>query len=149
MFAVEELGQEIAKSRFRAPDGRPRPAVPAREASEDALASSHGWVGAHDLDLSSDTRAQRGLGCAMGYQPGGRKVELGGRVTKVASMLVTAATESPSGLAWWIVERHLCSGAPIPGARILAASCPRRAGSIWSPSPPNSAAARAPRTSCG
>jgi TonB family protein len=66
------------------------------------------------------------------------KGELAERVAKVAAMLVAPATESPSVLAWWIVERHLRSGPPIPGACILAANLlreanqPREAGRILS-----------------
>ncbi|HEX7499800.1 MAG TPA: AgmX/PglI C-terminal domain-containing protein, partial [Polyangia bacterium] len=55
------------------------------------------------------------------------KGELAERVAKVAAMLVAPATESPSVLAWWIVERHLRSGPPIPGACILAANLLREA----------------------
>ena len=66
------------------------------------------------------------------------KGELAERVAKVAAMLVAPTTESPSVLAWWIVERHLRSGPPIPGACILAANLlreanqPRDAGRILS-----------------
>ena len=55
------------------------------------------------------------------------KGELADRVAKVAAMLVAPTTESPSVLAWWIVERHLRSGPPIPGACILAANLLRAA----------------------
>ena len=44
-----------------------------------------------------------------------------------ADRIVAPATESPSVLAWWIVERHLRSGPPIPGACILAANLLREA----------------------
>jgi TonB family protein len=66
------------------------------------------------------------------------KGELSERVVKVAAMLVAPTTESPSVLAWWIVERHLRTGPPIPGACILAANLlreanqPREAGRILS-----------------
>ena len=55
------------------------------------------------------------------------KGELAERVAKIAAMLVAPTTESPSVLAWWIVERHLRSGPPIPGACILAANLLREA----------------------
>jgi hypothetical protein len=66
------------------------------------------------------------------------KGELAERVVKVAAMLAAPNTESPSVLAWWIVERHLRTGPPIPGACILAANLlreanqPRDAGRILS-----------------
>ena len=41
--------------RFRAPDGREVPAVPAREASEDALTLLHEWSEEQGLDLGADT----------------------------------------------------------------------------------------------
>jgi hypothetical protein len=44
-----------------------------------------------------------------------------------ADRIVVPTTESPSVLAWWIVERHLRSGSPIPGACILAANLLRAA----------------------
>jgi hypothetical protein len=40
--------------RFRAPDGREVPAVPAREASKDALAFLHEWAEDRGLDLGPD-----------------------------------------------------------------------------------------------
>jgi TonB family protein len=54
--------------------------------------------------------------------------DLKDRVAKVAGILVAPATDSPAVLAWWIVERHLRSGAPTPGACILAANLLREAG---------------------
>jgi TonB family protein len=66
------------------------------------------------------------------------KGELAERIAKVAAMLVAPATENPLVLAWWMVERHLRSGPPIPGACILAANLlreanqPREAGRILS-----------------
>lgn len=55
------------------------------------------------------------------------KGEMKARVAKVAGILAAPATESPSVLAWWIVERHLRSGAPVPGACLLAANLLREA----------------------
>jgi len=55
------------------------------------------------------------------------KGELKARIAKVAGLLAAPATESPSVLAWWIVERHLRSGAPVLGACILAANLLREA----------------------
>jgi hypothetical protein len=60
------------------------------------------------------------------------------RIAKVAEILAAPVTESPSVLAWWIVERHLRSGAPVPGACLLAANLlseanqPHEAGRILS-----------------
>ena len=41
--------------RFRAPDGRELPAVPAQEASEGALAFLHEWAEERGIDLGADT----------------------------------------------------------------------------------------------
>lgn len=57
----------------------------------------------------------------------GDKGELKARIAKVAGILAVPATESPSVLAWWIVERYLRSGGPVPGACILAANLLREA----------------------
>jgi hypothetical protein len=57
----------------------------------------------------------------------GDKGELKARIAKVAGILAAPATESPSVLAWWIVERYLRSGAPVLGACILAANLLREA----------------------
>jgi hypothetical protein len=57
----------------------------------------------------------------------GDKGEMKSRIAKVAGLLAAPATESPSVLAWWIVERHLRSGAPVLGACILAANLLREA----------------------
>jgi hypothetical protein len=50
------------------------------------------------------------------------------RVAKIATMLGAPTTESAAVLAWWLVEHHLRSGAPILGACILAANLLREAG---------------------
>jgi hypothetical protein len=56
------------------------------------------------------------------------KGELKERVAKVASVLGVPTIDRPAVLAWWIVERHLRTGSPIPGACILAANLLREAG---------------------
>jgi hypothetical protein len=63
----------------------------------------------------------------MALRGKGDKGELKARIAKVAGILAAPATLSPSVLAWWIVERHLRSGAPVPGACILAGSLLREA----------------------
>jgi hypothetical protein len=57
---VHEGGWSVERTaegelRFRAPDGREVTAVPAREASEDALAFLHEWAEDRSLDLGADT----------------------------------------------------------------------------------------------
>jgi hypothetical protein len=57
---VHEGGWSVVRTpegelRFRAPDGRELPAVPAHEASEDALAFLHEWAEERGLDLGADT----------------------------------------------------------------------------------------------
>ena len=57
---VHEGGWSVERTpggelRFRAPDGREVPAVPAREASENALVYLHEWAEDRGLDLGADT----------------------------------------------------------------------------------------------
>jgi hypothetical protein len=57
---VHEGGWSVERTaegelRFKAPDGREVTAVPAREASEDALAFLHEWAEERGLDLGADT----------------------------------------------------------------------------------------------
>ena len=57
---VHEGGWSVARTAdgelcFRAPDGKELPAVPAREASEDALTFLHEWADERGLDLGADT----------------------------------------------------------------------------------------------
>ena len=52
---------------FRAPDGKEIPAVPAREASEDALAFLHEWAEDRGLDLGADTNMPLWDGTRLDY----------------------------------------------------------------------------------
>jgi hypothetical protein len=57
---VHEGGWSLARTAegelcFRAPDGKQLPAVPAREAAEDALTFLHEWADERGLDLGADT----------------------------------------------------------------------------------------------
>jgi hypothetical protein len=57
---VHEGGWSLARTAegelcFRAPDGKQSPAVPARQASEDALTFLHEWADERGLDLGADT----------------------------------------------------------------------------------------------
>jgi hypothetical protein len=57
---IHEGGWSLARTAvgelcFRAPDGKQLPAVPAREAAEDALTFLHEWAGERGLDLGADT----------------------------------------------------------------------------------------------
>jgi len=57
---VHEGGWSVERTpdgelRFRAPDGQEVPAVPAREASENALVYLHEWAEDRGLDLGADT----------------------------------------------------------------------------------------------
>jgi hypothetical protein len=57
---LHEGGWSVARTaegdlRFRAPDGNELPAVPTREAAEDALSFLHAWADDQGLDLGADT----------------------------------------------------------------------------------------------
>jgi hypothetical protein len=57
---IHEGGWSLARTAegelcFRAPDGKQLPAVPAREAAEDALTFLHEWADERGLDLGADT----------------------------------------------------------------------------------------------
>ena len=64
-WAIERTSE--GELRFRAPDGREMPAVPAREASEDALAFLHEWAEDRGLDLGADTNMPLWDGRRMDY----------------------------------------------------------------------------------
>jgi hypothetical protein len=69
---VHEGGWSVERTsegelRFRAPDGREVPAVPAREASKDALAFLHEWAEDRGLDLGADTNMPLWDGTRLDY----------------------------------------------------------------------------------
>ena len=69
---VHEGGWSIERTsdgelRFRAPDGKEVPAVPACEASKDALAFLHEWAEDRGLDLGADTNMPLWDGTRLDY----------------------------------------------------------------------------------